>query len=145
MTNRTLCTIPLLLLSLNPLQAQNVTVEPGFVAPFDASVDAHMRSGLLLLVEVHDTLAQIISESSAQESVPNLIRLTAQLNQWGQGFSALPPLESAEQNLLEQKYLPIIEQINARLRSQSSRLYSAEYYGSTELPKALIQMVRSLQ
>lgn len=108
-------------------------------------VEAHIRTGIILLNDLNRCLAGIDNQEKANNAVPKLLEIQLKLTQWGQGFNALP---KEEPELIEQYnkyYLPIIEQINAALQIQSQRLQAAEYYQSRNLGAALINLVDALK
>lgn len=149
------CCLPFLIPALLPLQAQQeqslpLPSSPGMKeVPLQeekmAAGEAHLREGILLLVELHDTMARIQSHDTAEAAVPVIMRLSRKLLAWGQGFAGLPPLDDATQNSYERRYMPILERINDRLKIQGERLAGANYYGSQNLAAALIHLVGTVQ
>lgn len=107
--------------------------------------ETRIRAGIVLLGALHDTMARVLDKNSAEAAVPVIMRLTRELPAWGQGFAALPPLDEETQSTLEKRYLPIINQLNERIQIQADRIAAAEYYGSENLPAALIKLVNSVQ
>lgn len=107
--------------------------------------EMRIRSGIVMLGQLHDAMAKIRDHDSAEAAVPSLVRLTNELQAWGHGFNNLPPLDEATQSDYEKKYLPVIQQINERIKAQGERLSAAEFYGSQNLPAALVRLVNSLQ
>lgn len=107
--------------------------------------ETRIRSGIVMLGMLHDTMAKIRDHDSAEAAVPSLVRLTNELQAWGHSFNNLPPLDEATQSDYEKKYLPVIRQINERIKAQGERLAAAEFYGSQNLPAALVRLVNSLQ
>lgn len=104
-----------------------------------------IRSGIMLLAGLHDILAKIQDKESAENAVAPIMRLNGQLQAWGHSFSALPPLDDETRELYEQRYLPVIERLNNRIQAQADRLASAEFYGSRNLPAALIKLITDFQ
>lgn len=102
--------------------------------------EQRVREGLILLATLHDTLAGIQDQATADAAVAPLMRLQQQLQDWAQSFTTLPPLSEQEQQAYEERYLPIIKKLNARIRTQGDRLAAAEYYGSRDLPAALMHI-----
>ena len=90
-------------------------------------------------------MARVQDKESAEAAVTVIMRLTRELPAWGQGFAALPPLDDETQSTLEKRYLPIINQLNERIQIQADRIAAAEFYGSENLPAALIKLVNSVQ
>lgn len=99
-----------------------------------------VRAGVVLLSQVQDILADIRDQDSAEAAVAPLMRLNAKLQEWARAFAAQPPLTEEEQRVYEERYLPLIEKLNNRIRTQGERLASAEYYGSRNLPAVLIRL-----
>lgn len=104
-----------------------------------------IRSGIMMLAGLHDILAKIQDKESAENAVASIMRFNGRLQAWGHSFSALPPLDDATRELYEQRYLPIIERLNSRIQAQADRLASAEFYGSRNLPAALVKLVTDFQ
>lgn len=102
--------------------------------------EQRVRQGLILLTGLHDTLAGIRDEDTANAAVAPLMRLHRALQEWAQSFASLPPLTEQEQRAYEERYIPIFQKISARIRTQGDRLAAAEYYGSRDLPAALIHL-----
>lgn len=107
--------------------------------------EARIRAGVVMLGMLHDTMAKIRDHDSAEAAVPSLMRLSHELQAWGHGFNNLPPLDEATQSDYEKKYLPVIQKINDRIKAQGERLAAAEFYGSQNLPAALVKLVNALQ
>lgn len=129
------------------LSAQEMVVAPAAAnaaAPAAADTlplaEQRVRAGLILLSGLHDTLAGIRDHDTAEAAVAPLMRLHAALQEWAQSFTALPPLSEQEQQAYEEQYIPIFKKLNGRLRSQGERIAAAEYYGSRDLPAALIRL-----
>lgn len=99
-----------------------------------------IRAGIMMLDKVQQTLSGINDAETAEAAVAPLMRAEASLQEWARSFNALPPLAEEEQNAYEEVYLPIINKLNSRIRVQGERLASAEYYGSRNLPAALIRL-----
>lgn len=97
-------------------------------------------AGIVILENIQSTLAAVQDKAGAEAAVAPLMRAEAVLKEWADSFNTLPPLSAAEQAAYEDTYLPTIEKLNARIRSQADRLASAEYYGSQNLPAALIRL-----
>ena len=116
--------------------AEEVQMSPG---------EARIRAGIVLLGMLHDTLAKVQDHDSAEQAVMSIMKLSRELQSWGQGFNALPPLDEATQSDYEKRYLPIINKINERIQLQAERIAAAEFYGSENLPAALVRLVNSVQ
>lgn len=110
-----------------------------------SSGESRIRAGIVLLGALHDTMARVRDKDSAEAAVPVIMRLARELPTWGQGFAALPPLDEETQSTLEKRYLPIINQLNERIQIQADRIAAAEFYGSENLPAALVKLVNSVQ
>ncbi len=107
--------------------------------------EAHIRTGIILLNDLNQCLAAIDSQEKANNAVAKVLEIQMKLTQWGQGFNALPPEDTAVIEQYKKYYLPIIEQINAALMVQSQRLNGAAYYQSPNLGAALINLVDALK
>lgn len=99
-----------------------------------------IRAGIIMLDQVQKILSGVNDAETAEAAVAPLMRTEAALQEWARTFNALPPLAEEEQNAYEEVYLPIINKLNSRIRVQGERLASAEYYGSRNLPAALIRL-----
>ncbi len=108
-------------------------------------VEAHIRTGIILLNELNQCLAGIDNQEKANNAVAKVLEIQMKLTQWGQGFNALPKEDEAIIEQYNKYYLPIIEQINAALRVQSQRLNAAAYYQSPNFGAALINLVDALK
>lgn len=102
--------------------------------------EQRVREGLVLLSALHDTLSGIRDHDTAEAAVAPLMRLHRALQEWTQSFTTLPPLTEQEQQAYEEQYLPLFKKLNSRLRTQGDRLAAAEYYGSRDLPAALMHI-----
>ena len=107
--------------------------------------ESRIRAGIVLLGMLHDTLAKVQDHDTAEHAVMSIMKLSRELQSWGQGFNALPPLAEATQSEYEKRYLPIINKINERIQLQAERIAAAEFYGSENLPAALVRLVNSVQ
>ncbi len=121
-------------------------------APGDAAqkpqlneAEQRIRVGIVMLGRLHDLLAKIKDEASAEAAVAPIMRASSEFQSWAQGFSSLPPLDADTQRAYERRYLPIIDEINTRIKIQGERIASAEFYGSQNLPAALVRLVTSMQ
>ncbi len=99
----------------------------------------------MMLAGLHDILAKIQDKESAENAVAPIMRFSGKLQAWGHSFSAFPPLDDETRELYERRYLPIIERLNNRIQAQADRLASAEFYGSRDLPAALIKLITDFQ
>lgn len=102
--------------------------------------EQRVREGLVLLSTLHDTMARIQDNDSAEAAVAPLMRLHRALQEWTQTFTTLPPLTEQEQQAYEERYLPLFKKLNNRIRTQGERIAAAEYYGSRDLPAALMHI-----
>ncbi len=110
-----------------------------------SEAEQRIRVGIVMLGRLHDLLARIKDEPSAEAAVAPIMRTSAEFQAWAQGFSSLPPLDAETQHRYEKRYLPIIDELNTRIRIQGERIASAEFYGSMNLPSALVRLVTSMQ
>lgn len=110
-----------------------------------SQAEAYIRSGIILLGRLHDTLSQVRTPESAEQAVAPVVRLMRDFKDWGQSSTALPAMDEAIRQTYEQKYLPIINMLNERIRIQAERVAAAEYYGSRNLPAALVQLAQLYQ
>ncbi len=141
-----------LILSICPVALANTVTEAetaGAQAALTQSTlppaEAHIRTGIILLNELNTCLAEIDSPEKADNAVAKVLELQMKLTQWGQGFNALPEENADVIKQYETYYLPIINQINASLQVQSKRLNAAQYYQSSNLGAALINLVDALK
>lgn len=140
-----LAVAPLSLPAEPPVSAQNHEPTTEQQAPALPVGEVRIRTGIVLLGYLHDTLAGIRDQDSAEAAVAPIMRLSRELQEWGQGFSALTPLDDETRSLYEKRYLPLIDKLNERIRAQGERIAAAEFYGSTNLPAALVRLVQSVQ
>ncbi len=124
-----------------PLPGEEAQAE----APRLSEAEQRIRLGIIMLGRLHDLLAKIKDEATAEAAVAPLMRASAEFQTWAQGFSSLPPLDADTQRAYERRYLPIIDELNTRIRIQGERIASAEFYGSQNLPAALVRLVTSMQ
>ncbi len=110
-----------------------------------SEAELRIRAGIVMLGRLHDLLARIKDEASAEAAVAPIMRSSAEFQKWAQSFSSLPPLDADTRRLYETRYLPIIDELNTRIRIQGERIASAEFYGSQNLPAALVRMVTAMQ
>ncbi len=102
--------------------------------------EQRIRVGIIMLGKLHELMAGIKDHDTAEAAIAPVMRLAAELNTWAQGFTALPPMNELEQAICEDQYLPIIRKLNAAIKLQGERLAAAEYYGSQNLPAALVKL-----
>ncbi len=107
--------------------------------------EARIRAGIVLQDQLLNVLASIEDNASAEAAVAPIMRLVGAFQTWAQSFAALPPLDDETRLLYERRYLPIIHELNESIRAQGSRIASAEFYGSADLPAALARLVISAQ
>ncbi len=107
--------------------------------------EARIRAGIVLQGRLLSLLSRIDSHDAAEAAVDPVMRFIGEFQAWAQGFAALPPLDDETRSLYERRYMPIIHELNERIRAQGERLASAEFYGSTLLPAALARLVTSMQ
>ncbi len=101
--------------------------------------EKRLRRGIILLSELYQCMAQVNNKATAEAAVPKIMQLNEELQKWTQAFNNLPPLTEPEVLLYEDRYLPIIRKINNLIKDQADRLGAAEYYGSINLPAALVR------
>ncbi|MBR5888740.1 MAG: hypothetical protein IKY92_01695 [Akkermansia sp.] len=87
-------------------------------------------------------MAAISDYNSAEAAVPAIMRACEELQKWTQSFNSLPPASELEIQVLEDRYLPTIRKINHIIEAQADRLGAAEYYGSRNLPAALVRITQ---
>ena len=107
--------------------------------------ELHIRSGIVILAKLYQSMARVQDHDTAQECVPVLVRLTGELQAWGQGVAMLPPLDDAAKSAYESRYLPVIRKLNDHLRTQGERLAASDYFGSQDLATALMSLYMSTQ
>ena len=126
-----------------PVQdASTVAEEPDAAL---SPAEQRIIEGLRLQALLHDTLGSVKDKDSADAAAAIIRRLTDEMQQWAQGFAALPPLDEDTRNHYEEKYLPAIRLMNARIKTQGERIASAEYYNSQTLPTELLKLVRTFR
>lgn len=107
--------------------------------------EVQIRSGIVLLGTLCNTLAKVQDHASAQAAVPGIVRLTRDLHAWGQAMNALPQLSESDKSMYEARYLPVIRRLNEHLRAQGERLAASEYFGSQDLAVSLISLYVTTQ
>lgn len=120
-------------------------VEESPVSRQISTEERRIRAGVTMLGLVHNTLARVKDKESAEAAVPIIVRLSSELQHWGQSMNALPPLDEATQSEYEKAYIPVIQKINERIKAQGERVAAAEFYGSQNLPAVLVKLVQALQ
>ncbi len=110
-----------------------------------SEAERRIRIGIIMLGQLHDLLARIKDEESAEAAVAPIMRASAEFQAWAQGLASLPPLDEETKSLYEHRYLPVIDELNTRLRIQGERIASAEFYGSQNLPAALVRLISAMQ
>lgn len=104
--------------------------------------EKRLRQGIVIIGKLTQSMADINNKETADAAVPQIMRLSEELRQWTQAFNNLPPLSETETIAYEDRYLPIIRKINKIMQDQADRLAAAEYYGSQNLPAALIHVAQ---
>lgn len=99
-------------------------------------------AGMLLLQKLYQSMAEVVDHDTAEAAVPKLMRLNEELRLWSQSFANLPPLSEPEVAAYEERFLPTIRRINQALEAQAGRIAAAEYYGSRNLPAALVRIAQ---
>ncbi|MCQ2371966.1 MAG: hypothetical protein MJ058_07970 [Akkermansia sp.] len=119
------------------------TPAAGRAEPALSRQETHVRTGIAILAKMLDTLATVQDRDTAEAAVAPLMRLGEQLTLWAKATATLPPLSELERMELEDRYMPLIKRVNDRLKSQAERIAAAEFYGSRNLPAALVHVVQS--
>ncbi len=113
--------------------------------PQISNLELHIRAGVILLAQLHQSMASINSEESAKAALATLIKLQSSLQEWGLAFNTMQDIDDALLIRYQEAYLPIIEKFNKSISIQADRLHSAEYYGSQDLLAALVSLVDKLK
>ena len=103
----------------------------------------HIRAGVVILAKIHDELGKVQDRDTAEAAVAPLMRLGEELTLWAKATASLPALSDLERMEMEDRYMPVIKRINARIKSQGERIAAAEFYGSRNLPAALVHIVQA--
>lgn len=143
------CHIALCVVAVLPMrgvaQQSADAVDSDMQLPTMSMQELHMRSGIMLLASLYETLAKVQDRPSAQAAALELVRLSRDLHSWAQGVSALPLLDEKEMRAYERRYLPVIQRVNDHLRVQGERLAASDYFGSQDLAQALISLYSTAQ
>ena len=115
----------------------------GRAEPALSRQETHVRTGIAILAKMLDTLATVQDRDTAEAAVAPLMRLGDQLTLWAKATATLPPLSELERMELEDRYMPVIKRVNDRIKSQGERIAAAEFYGSRNLPAALVHIVQA--
>lgn len=99
-------------------------------------------NGILLLQNLYQCMAGVTNNETAEAAVPKLMKLHEELRLWSQSFTNLPPLSEPEVAAYEERFLPAIRRINQAIEAQAGRIAAAEYYGSRNLPAALVRIAQ---
>lgn len=99
-------------------------------------------NGMLLLQKLYQIMAEVTNNDTAEAAVPKLMKLNEELRSWSQSFTNLPPLSEPEVASYEERFLPTIRRINQAIEAQAGRIAAAEYYGSRNLPAALVRIAQ---
>ena len=137
-----------MLAPLCPAQTQVVTTENESVQQAIAQLpEAQQRiiTGMLLLQQLYQSMAEVTDNDTAEAAVPKLMKLNEELRLWSQSFVNLPPLSEPEVAAYEERFLPAIRRINQAIEAQAGRIAAAEYYGSRNLPAALVRIAQIAQ
>ena len=103
----------------------------------------HIRAGIVITAKVLDVLSKIQDRDTAEAAVAPLMRLGEELTLWAKATATLPQLSDLERMEMEDRYMPVIKRVNDRIKSQCERIAAAEFYGSRNLPAALVHIVQS--
>ncbi len=137
-----------MLAPLCPAQTQVVTTENESVQQAIAQLPESQQriiTGMLLLQQLYQSMAEVTDNDTAEAAVPKLMKLNEELRLWSQSFSNLPPLSEPEVAAYEERFLPAIRRINQAIEAQAGRIAAAEYYGSRNLPAALVRIAQIAQ
>lgn len=99
-------------------------------------------NGIILLQQLYQCMAEVTDNDTAEAAVPKLLKFNEELLRWTQSFANLPPLSEPEVAAYEERFLPAIRKINQAIEAQADRIAAAEYYGSQNLPAALVRIAR---
>ncbi len=127
-----------------PVEAE-ATTDTAAAEPKLSEAEQRIRVGIIMLARLHELMSGIKDEATAEAAVAPIMRASSEFLSWAQGFASLPPLDADTQRRYEQRYLPVIDELNTRIKIQGERLASAEFYGSKNLPAALVRLVTSMQ
>ncbi|MCQ2367369.1 MAG: hypothetical protein MJ056_09465 [Akkermansia sp.] len=105
--------------------------------------ESHIRAGIVITAKVLDILSKIQDRDTAEAAVAPLMRLGEELTLWAKATATLPQLSDLERMEMEDRYMPVIKRVNDRIKSQGERIAAAEFYGSRNLPAALVHIVQS--
>ncbi len=130
---------------VQPVEAEAPAPQASAPEPQLSEAEQRIRTGIIMLGRLHEVLARIKDKDGAEAAVAPVMRASAEFLAWAQGFSSLPPLDADTQRRYEKFYLPVIDELNTRIRIQGERLVSAEFYGSQNLPAALVRLVTAMQ
>lgn len=134
---------------LNPTQEEEMVSSPApteivsteeNATPDLPQAEHRLRKGIMMLHSLLQTMADIKDKESAEAAVPVIMRYVKEFPAWAQSFNSLPPMEEMEKILYEDRYLPIIENLNKIIKAQAGRLAAAEYYNSNALLTALVHL-----
>ena len=103
----------------------------------------HSRAGIVITAKVLDVLSKIQDRDTAEAAVAPLMRLGEELTLWAKAAATLPQLSDLERMEMEDRYMPVIKRVNDRIKSQGERIAAAEFYGSRNLPAALVHIVQA--
>ena len=103
----------------------------------------HIRAGIVITAKVLDVLSKIQDRDTAEAAVAPLMRLGEELTLWAKAAATLPQLSDLERMEMEDRYMPVIKRVNDRIKSQGERIAAAEFYGSRNLPAALVHIVQA--
>lgn len=142
-----LLTISLLLLgAIVPQALANVVTEAQeqqqATEPLLPEGEQRIRTGIMMMADVYKCMASVRDKESAEAAVPQIMRLCETFSKWPQSFANLPPLSEPEIQAYEDRYMPTIQRINKMIEEQADRLAAAEYYGSRNLPVALVRLLQ---
>ena len=111
-------------------------------APLLPEGEQRIRTGIMMMADLYKCMASVRDKDSAEAAVPQIMRLCESFSKWPQSFTNLPPLSEPEIQAYEDRYLPTINRINKMIEEQADRLSAAEYYGSLNLPAALVRLLQ---
>ena len=131
---------------LAPLTSANVVTEAqtqeSAPAPLLPEGEQRIRTGIIMMADLYKCMASVRDKDSAEAAVPQIMRLCESFSKWPQAFTNMPPLSEPEIQAYEDRYMPTINRINKMIEEQADRLSAAEYYGSLNLPAALVRLLQ---
>lgn len=137
--------LPLALAAANAAEPAPAPAQPAqqVEARAISPAESHIRAGIVITAKVLDVLSKIQDRDTAEAAVAPLMRLGEELTLWAKATATLPQLSDLERMELEDRYMPVVKRVNDRIKSQGERIAAAEFYGSRNLPAALVHIVQA--